>query len=42
MTSLNHDRLIKQMFALLGAAGLAAFSGLPVLAQTNSSEQSQR
>jgi len=42
MTSLNQDRLIKQMFALLGAAGLAAFSGLPVLAQTNSSEQSQR
>ncbi len=35
MTSLNYDHLIKQMIALLGAAGLTAVAGLPVLAQVN-------
>jgi hypothetical protein len=35
MASLNHDRLIKRMVALLGATGLAAVSALPVLAQVN-------
>ena len=35
MNSFSHDRLIKRMVALLGATGLAAFSGLPALAQVN-------
>lgn len=37
MNSFSHDRLIKRMVALLGATGLATFSGLPALAQVNNS-----
>lgn len=37
MNSFSHNRLIKRMVALLGATGLAAFSGLPALAQVSNS-----
>ena len=37
MNSFSQDRLINRVVALLGATGLAAFSGLPALAQANSS-----
>ncbi len=35
MNSFSHDRLVKRIVALLGATGLAAFSGLPAFAQVN-------
>lgn len=40
MNSFSCDRLIKRTVALLGATGLAAFSGLPALAQVNSNNRS--
>ena len=40
MNSFSCDRLIKRPVALLGATGLAAFSGLPALAQVNSNNRS--
>ncbi|PSB19017.1 hypothetical protein C7B65_13460 [Phormidesmis priestleyi ULC007] len=40
MNSFSHDRLIKRMIALLGATGLAAFSGLPAFAQVNPNNRS--
>ncbi len=35
MNSFNHSSLVKRTVALLGMTGLAAFSGLPALAQVN-------